>query len=151
MCGFDPIDPVELDVVLWRVAEWHKLQELPPEERCAAEIACRAKALWLAQFQYERVAELTAAAREKAAVRRDAMNRYCVRPECAVVEVGDLVLRRDVVREIDLGARRKLTYRWTGLYCVRAISSRGIYYLETPSGTLIKDGCPPERIKRFFV
>jgi hypothetical protein len=91
-----------------------------------------------------------AAVRERSAQRRNEKNQHRFRPEQAQVNVGDLVLVYNTVRNIDLSSVRKLEYRWEGPFRVRKIKQRGTYFLKTLDGETILTPYPAVRIKKFF-
>ena len=72
-----------------------------------------------------------------------------IRPE--ELDVGDLVLVFDSVRNIDMSTARKLAPRWRGPFRVRLVrEGYGIYYLEELDSTHVSRSVAGNLLKKFF-
>ena len=79
----------------------------------------------------------------------DARHRIRAKP----LEEGDIVLRHDSVREIDMSSRRKLDFRWLGPYQIySANKEKGYYRLKElgPDGALLRGTFSRSRLKLFY-
>ena len=69
------------------------------------------------------------------------------------LEEGDIILRYDSVREIDMSLRRKLDFRWLGPYQIySANKEKGYYRLKElkPDRALLRGTFSKSRLKLFY-
>jgi len=79
----------------------------------------------------------------------DIRHRIRVKP----LEEGDIILRYDSVREIDMSLRRKLDFRWLGPYQIySANKEKGYYRLKElkPDRALLRRTFSRSRLKLFY-
>ena len=66
------------------------------------------------------------------------------------INEGDVVLRHNAKNEQDQLTKRKLLYKWLGLYCVRtALIEKGIYKLKEFNGTHVLGTHLGNQLKKF--
>jgi hypothetical protein len=63
---------------------------------------------------------------------------------------GDLVLIKDVVRDLDMSCARKLEPWWKGPFRVKLTSATGTYILEELDGTQLRSTYAGNWLKKFY-
>ena len=140
--GREPILPVESKFPTWRtifteeVTDRSKLLEL------------RARQFQMREEDAEEAIYRKTRRRQEGKEAFDARHRIRAKP----LEEGDIVLRHDSVREIDMSSRRKLDFRWLGPYQIySANKEKGYYRLKElgPDGALLRGTFSGSRLKLF--
>jgi hypothetical protein len=141
--GREPILPVESRFPTWRtifteeVTDRSKLLEL------------RARQFQMREEDAEEAIYQKTRRRQEGKEVFDARHRIRSKP----LERGDIVLRHDSVREIDMSSRRKLDFRWLGPYQIySANKEKGYYKLKElgPDGALLRGTFSGSRLKLFY-
>jgi hypothetical protein len=139
--GRHPILPVETKFPTWRTLAWDKVRTR--EEL----LALRIRQIEMRDEDAEEGRLAKKRHREAGKELFDATHNIRTIP----LKKGDIVLRHDVLQEIDMSSDRKLNYRWLGPYRVRkAKQNKGTYWLEELDGTHLEGTFAAWRLKRFI-
>ncbi|ORY56599.1 uncharacterized protein BCR38DRAFT_355580 [Pseudomassariella vexata] len=154
--GYDPITPIEMDLLSWRILDWQSIIPLETGDKIKDAQAAhellklRIQSMEDRDLEFKDIAMKVGQPRQKMAEWRNAKNKRLLRPKIGEVTIGDLVLVYDNIRSIDMSLSRKLTFRWRGPFRVRGISSKKAYYLCTLDGIQIETPFSPDRIKKLY-
>lgn len=115
-----PVLPIELEIPTWTIVNWNDVRTQSDL------IAARARIL---ERREEDIAEVAAHLRRiREGNKEDFDTRHRIRSER--MEVGQLVLLRNVKTDIDMSAKHKLAMRWLGPYRILdAVEDKGTYLL----------------------
>ncbi|KAH5702140.1 hypothetical protein HBI20_255490 [Parastagonospora nodorum] len=138
--GQEHVLPVELSIRTWQTLPWDQVQDT------ATLLALRAKQFEHRDDRLKEAVDRTMRLREegkewfdnKATLRADPMTH------------GDLVLVRDVIRDLDMSRSRKLEPRWKGPFRIKSISEKATYILEELDGAPLKATYAGNRLRKFY-
>jgi hypothetical protein len=139
--GQNPVLPIELCVPTWQTLPWN---EVRTREQL---IAIRAMQLDLRDEDLQeaigRIARLRGANKEYWDTTKDINHDQ--------IEVGDMVLLWDSLREVDMSRARKLHRRWLGPYRIHeSYQDKNYYRLEELDGTPFKETTSGHKLKKFI-
>jgi hypothetical protein len=144
--GRDCLLPVEFTLESWNVVDWEGEVRIGFREDL---ILARMR-----QLDQRNVAQARAAENlQKSRLGNKAYFDQCkrLRPESQLLHNGDLVLLHETRYFNDRGRERKLDYKWSGPYRIRAIGENSTYYLLAElDGTPLQRSFAGNRLKRFF-
>jgi hypothetical protein len=141
--GREPILPVESKVPTWRTLFTKEIKNR------AQLIELRARQFQLREEDASEAIYRKTRRRQEGKEAFDARHNIRTRP----LEVGDVVLQHDSIREINMSSSRKLDFRWLGPYEIASANLvKGYYRLKElgPDGVLLRGTFSGSRLKLFF-
>ena len=139
-CGSEPVLPIELGVIIWRILTWSEIHST------ADLLAMRARQLQLRDEDLEEATLHLQRMRLEGKERHDL--KHGIRNE--ELAVGSIVLLHDTRREKDMS--RKLSYKWLGPYRIcDMVKDKGTYMLEELDGSRLADTFAGDRVKKFYL
>lgn len=140
MYGFEPVMPIETDMVTWNSLPWREV--------CTTEelLARRTVQLQRRDVDVEEAALRLRRLREENKEYFDKNNEIRTQP----FDIGQLVLLYESSRQLDHSTKTKLAFRWRGPYKVSdARPNTGTYWLEELDGTPLAGTFAGNRLKKF--
>lgn len=137
-CGSEPVLPIKLDILTWRILPWSKVHST------AELLAMRARQLQRRDEDLEEATLHLQCMRLEGKERHDL--KHGIREE--ELAVGSIVLLHDTRREKDMS--RKLSFKWLGPYRIcDAVKDKGTYVLEELDGSRLAGTFAGDRFKKF--
>jgi hypothetical protein len=140
MCGREQVLPIELCIPTWQTLPWNSIRDTE------SLLAMRAKQFEHRDDRMQEAVNRTVRLRNEGKDWFDAQANIRNDP----LGPGDLVLIRDVLRDIDMGRNHKLSPRWKGPFRIQSVSPKGTYLLEELDGTPLRATYAGRRLTRFY-
>jgi hypothetical protein len=140
MTGREHVLPVELSIPTWQTLPWDTVRDTETL------LALRAKQFEHRDERLREAVDRTVRLREEGKEWFDA--QASLRP--SPMTIGDLVLIKDVLQDIDMSRSKKLLPRWKGPFRITRITDKGTYLIEELDGTPLRATFAGNRLRKFY-
>jgi hypothetical protein len=140
ICGQEHVLPVDLSIGTWQTLPWNEVHDTETL------LALRAKQFEHRDDRLKEAVDRTMRLREEGKEWFD--NKASLRS--APMTPGDLVLVRDVIRDLDMSRSRKMDPRWKGPFRIKYVSEKATYILEELDGCELRRTYAGNRLKKFY-